>query len=217
MNIKKERLKFTCETCGVNFESPPWFGKRRFCSNSCHGKYLKGKTGTAKSFHWKLSNETKKRMSESWNDRKIQPWYEKYIEKVKEIGKKNYGRKMSLETREKMSKSKSEHPAKYWLGKKNLKISGDKHWSWKGGITPLKIKLRKSTDYKRWRKSIYERDNYTCVICGDSSGGNLEADHFPVPFRDIYVKEDVSLLWDINNGRTLCKDCHKKITYNKDL
>ncbi len=62
--------------------------------------------------------------------------------------------------------------------------------------------FRASREYKEWRRDIFKRDKYTCVICGDSRGSNLEADHI----RDFALYPELRL--DINNGRTLCKKCH---------
>lgn len=87
------------------------------------------------------------------------------------------------------------------------KFSGEKHWNWKGGITPKYHRIRRSLEYKLWRKSIFERDNYTCIWCGQK-GGNLEVDHIK-PFA--YFPE---LRFAIDNGRTLCRECHKK-TFNQ--
>jgi len=62
---------------------------------------------------------------------------------------------------------------------KRIDIAGKKHWNWRGGITPKILKLRRSFEYKQWRKKVFERDNYTCQSCG-KRGGKLEADHiFP--------------------------------------
>lgn len=80
---------------------------------------------------------------------------------------------------------------------------GETHWNWKGGKTKELTKLRNSSQYKRWRKSVFERDEYTCIFCGQK-GGWLEADHI----KQFAYYED--LRFDVNNGRTLCVDCHKK-------
>lgn len=95
-------------------------------------------------------------------------------------------------------------------------ISGEKNPTWRGGITPLHEKQRKSIEYKAWRKAIFERDNYTCVWCGVKNGEGkaiyLEADHI----RPFALYSD--LRFSIDNGRTLCKECHKKTsTYNLQL
>ena len=79
--------------------------------------------------------------------------------------------------------------------------------NWKGGITPLRHKLRNSIEYKQWRARVFQRDNYTCVKCGQR-GGELQADHIMPVF---YYPE---MATEMFNGRTLCVKCHKKtITY----
>lgn len=76
------------------------------------------------------------------------------------------------------------------------------HRNWKGGSTPLNQKIRTSLEYKIWRESVFERDDYTCIWCG-IRGSKLNADHIK-PFA--YFPE---LRFAIDNGRTLCIDCHK--------
>ena len=88
-------------------------------------------------------------------------------------------------------------------GKKYLAITGEKHFAWKGGITSKNHKIRTSLEYKLWRKSVFERDNYACIWCGNNKSGNLNADHIK-PFA--YYPE---LRFAIDNGRTLCVLCHK--------
>jgi len=86
---------------------------------------------------------------------------------------------------------------------KKPELSGENSIWWKGGITPINEAMRKGTEYKQWRLSVFKRDNYTCQICS-IRGGKLQADHIK-PFS--LFKE---LRFDINNGRVLCVDCHKK-------
>lgn len=81
--------------------------------------------------------------------------------------------------------------------------AGEKSHLWKGGITPINHKIRTSLEYKLWRESVFTRDNFTCIWCGDKTSGNLNADHIK-PFA--YFPE---LRFAIDNGRTLCIDCHK--------
>lgn len=113
------------------------------------------------------------------------------------------GKKHSEETKKSMSEKKIQNPINYWLGKKRPEIGGENHYNWKGGITPINAQIRNSTEYKNFRNSVFIRDNYTCVICGQI-GGRLNVDHIK-PFSKF-----PELRLDINNGRTLCYECHKK-------
>ena len=85
-------------------------------------------------------------------------------------------------------------------GKPHLKIRGEKHWFWKGGTTPEVRRIRTSLEYKLWRKAVFERDSYKCVWC--DKNGILNADHVK-PFA-LFPE----LRFAIDNGRTLCKECH---------
>jgi len=95
------------------------------------------------------------------------------------------GRKKSQETRKKMSEANK----------------GDKCHFWKGGVAPQNKILRMSVEYKLWREAVFKRDNWTCIWCGFK--GYVQADHIK-PFA-LYPE----LRFSIDNGRTLCVDCHK--------
>lgn len=62
---------------------------------------------------------------------------------------------------------------------------------------------RECKEYSKWRKAVYERDNYTCQECG-KRGGELNAHHIK-PYAK-YPK----LIYDVDNGITLCEKCHKE-------
>ncbi len=96
-------------------------------------------------------------------------------------------------------------------------MRGKKHPNWKGGVTPLRTAIYHLPEYRKWRTSIFERDNYTCQMCNIRGGVELNADHYPIWFSDLKDKykirntEDAIVckeLWDIDNGRTLCRKCH---------
>jgi hypothetical protein len=112
------------------------------------------------------------------------------------------GFKHTLATRKKMSDSRI----------------GVVPWNWAGGVTPLNKRIYYSYKYRQWRSDVFTRDDFTCVICS-KRGGEIEADHFPVMYAEIRDKNKIESyeqameceeLWNINNGRTLCKECHKK-------
>lgn len=98
-------------------------------------------------------------------------------------------------------------------------VAGLNNHNWKGGITPLMIKIRSYRKYDEWRRKVYKRDNYTCQICGNNKGHNLNSHHI-ISFSKIIQYFEIidfqaaikcKLLWDINNGITLCEKCHDRI------
>lgn len=101
------------------------------------------------------------------------------------------GRVMSIEHRERISKAHKEL------------VKGGKHHLGDGTKTPLNMMIRHSIEYKLWREAVYKRDDYKCVWCR-VGGGGLEADHIK-PFS-LFPE----LRFAIDNGRTLCHECHKK-------
>lgn len=84
-----------------------------------------------------------------------------------------------------------------------IEQSKDKCHLWKGGVTPIQNQIRQSKEYKLWRKAVFARDNYTCVVC-KATKCELNADHIK-PFA--FFPE---LRFAIDNGATLCVPCHKK-------
>jgi len=84
---------------------------------------------------------------------------------------------------------------------------GENHWNWQGGKTRKRQKAMNRWEYRQWREKVFERDNYTCQMCGIKSGSGirvyLQADHIK-PWC-LYPQ----LRYNIDNGRTLCLECHK--------
>lgn len=63
---------------------------------------------------------------------------------------------------------------------------------------------RNCAEYHEWRRNVFERDAFTCQICGQV-GGKLNAHHI-APYA-----ENVGLRYDVDNGITLCEKCHKEV------
>lgn len=130
----------------------------------------------------------------------------------------NKGNIHSDETRKKISegvrkayKSGKLKSPKYWEGK-----FGKDHARYKGN-TKLNVAIRNMPEYKKWREAVFSRDDYICQKCS-IRGGNLEA-HHKEKFYKLLKDENINntkdavnnkILWDIDNGVTLCIECHRK-------
>lgn len=94
---------------------------------------------------------------------------------------------------------------------------GSKNHNWKGGVSKLGKQIRGLLEYREWRQKVYERDDYTCQLCG-KRGCKLEPHHKVSlsmiikknRIKDIYQALKCKELWDINNGLSLCAYCHSK-------
>ena len=125
--------------------------------------------------------------------------------------KRQKGRKLSEETKKKMSEWGKLHSIRYWLNKKRpnfseksrrkMSESGKKRWAKFIKKTPI-YHHNKTQEYKEWIKKVFTRDNFTCQKC-KIRGVYLEAHH--IKSYTHYPK----LRFKLNNGITLCKDCHK--------
>jgi len=102
------------------------------------------------------------------------------------------GRKVSLETRMKQSKSQI----------------GEKNHAWKGGRTYKSHK--RDYRFSDWRNAVIKRDNSTCVICEKFC-------MYAITHHVKHSSEFPELKYDVENGKTLCYDCHmilhQKVSY----
>ena len=85
----------------------------------------------------------------------------------------------------------------------------EKHWNWKGGIS-TEDRLERVKFKREIQKLIFERDNFTCQMCG-IKGVALQVDHIQ-PWA-----EYVELRFSMDNCRTLCMNCHYFITFGKSM
>ncbi|MCK4500257.1 HNH endonuclease [Candidatus Babeliales bacterium] len=158
------------------------------------GRKIKTNTGRT---HFKKEHK-------SWITGKKLPPFSK--EWKKKMSKSHKGKKHSKETKEKISNS---HKGKK-LSKEHKKKLSEAHKGqivWNKGISKYSSKIkrfRNSNEYKKWRIKIYNRDNFTCQVCGQV-GKKLHAHHIKS------VAKYFELRLDINNGITLCDECHKEI------
>jgi len=161
--------------------------------------------------YYKHSEEIKRKISGTLKG-KSKPWA-----KGKPSGASGKRWYLSAEARRKMSES---HKGMRYSKERNKKVSesrkkimteelkerisksesGKNHWNWEGGQKRYKHSCI-ARQYKKWRLAVFTKDNFTCVNC-QKVGGYLIAHHAKGWAK--YPK----LRYKINNGITLCKNCH---------
>lgn len=92
--------------------------------------------------------------------------------------------------------------------KASARMQGIPVEQWDGFIKTDNEIARKSVLYQEWRKSVFDRDDYTCRCCGNRTcNGNqvvLHAHHI----ENFHNAND--LRFDIDNGISLCDKCHSQ-------
>lgn len=120
------------------------------------------------------------------------------------LRKSNLGKKPSIQCVEALKKAMTgKKLPEDRLVKMREYCKGEKCYLWKGGVTPINLKIRQSGEYKFWRRQVFERDRFTCQWCG-AHKTKIHADHIR-PFSLF-----PTLRFEVSNGRTLCVPCHKK-------
>ena len=160
----------------------------KFCSQDCRYKYQV----------WKVSNRLwtglSKHCTVCWKE------YKKWSRTMEQFLISKFCSVKCLS----QSKLWVSRPDNVEIMNKNRRIfRKEKHWNWKGWITPANHLIRKSKEYDEWRKEVYKRDRYRCTECGSKK--DIVAHHIK-GFRDF-----PSLRFTVENWTTLCRVCHGKI------
>lgn len=144
--------------------------------------------GNKNNFGKKLSPETIKKITDSQKGKKLSDDHKRKLSLAK-IGKpsKRKGCKVSEETKEKLRQ-----------------YVGEKASGWKGGLSKIAYSVNWTLTLKR---SIRERDKYTCQICGSPQEDRVHAIH-----HIDYDKKNCNP----NNLITLCIKCHCKTNNNRN-
>ena len=140
-------------------------------------------------------------------------------EKIRETNVNKYGFPCCLQNDEIRKKSKNTCLEKYGVDNYSKtkqfrdSMTGENSPVWKENPIHERTE-RMLPEYRNWRKRVFERDSYTCQVCGSHNHKNnnrtvrLNAHHL-YNFND---NRDKAL--DINNGVTICEDCH--INFHKE-
>jgi len=181
-----------CLVCGKDFRlhNNRDVARKKYCSNECRLKATR-------------SPEHRQKISKALTGKphphKGHPKGHEISELTKiKISKALQQRKLSNEHRKHLSEALKGRPG----------MVGSKHPAWKGGKKPWHRAVQNHAIYKQWRLSVYERDNFSCVNCGQV-GGKLHAHHIIAP------RNNPKLACELSNGVTLCKKCHMNLHRGK--
>lgn len=195
---------------GIRTGFAPWKGKQR--SDETKKKISESNKGKSRNKGKDVSHETREKISKALLGRR-QSEETKHRKSLALRGRES-NRKGVIHTEQ--SKVKMRIAAK--------RYSGVNHYAWKGGVTKLQAKIRKSYKYKDWRSKIFIRDKWTCQDCGKKRCYFYA--HHKKEFYKIIEENNVKSfthamycqdLWKIDNGVTLCRDCHNKKHPNLNL
>lgn len=209
-----------CGVCDKPFSKRPrdtikaWHG-RKYCSSACYHTTQKGRIHTAE------ARENIGRQARI--NQKLVTTPEATAKRIATRAKQGW-EQTTPEGRKKRSDALRGKPQPWNRGENNVR--------WKGG-TELRKSVYGLLEYRVWRSAVFERDDYTCQLCGVKNEQGLgktivlNADHYPIalfrfldkintaiPDESIENKKEYARnykdMWNVANGRTLCLDCHKK-------
>lgn len=141
----------------------------------------------------------------------IYNWLRKYSIPLREGGVEHWSEEQKQYRRDwnkahpEINRMKGKHHSEETRRKMSLARQGNKNSNWKGGLTELVKGIRRSPEFYQWRKAVLERDNHTCQDCRAIEG--LDVHHIQS------ILDYPEGVFEVDNGLTLCKDCHKRHTW----
>lgn len=184
-----------CEYCNNKLERRKGehlylFKKRRYCNKKCQSLSMVG-VPRPENVRIKigLGNKGKKHSIEQGIKQSLrQIGIKQSKETIEKRRLKLIGQKRTEEQRLRIGDAQRGEKAHWWMGGLSCKNYG-KRWT------------------KTLRRSIRERDNYTCKLCGEKQEDVAHAIH-----HIDYNKENC----DPKNLITLCRKCHSKTNFNRN-
>jgi len=210
MRIKLRKKEFVCKNCNIIFST--YLNGRttvKYCSPSCSAMAHRGKNNNR--YNEKLhSNE--QISCECGCGALIYKYSPGKINRF-EHGHNSKIRGQTKETKKKLSKMRTGKGNQMY----NIRKYGKDAPNYSNGNTPLYKLIRHLKNNIEWRKSVFKRDNYLCQKCY-KKGKYLNVHHIK-NFAMIIIDNNIKTieeavkcdeLWDLNNGITLCEECHNK-------
>jgi 5-methylcytosine-specific restriction endonuclease McrA len=201
-----------CVRCSIEFtrkygEGLKGWAKRRFCSLKCYGRVPNPDLPTKKACEYCGREFDRERGK--WSDKQ---WVNLQFCSLRcaqatfsTVRNRQWN---SPEYRKMMSEAHKPGVPNGRAGIPLPNLRGPRSGHWKGGITPVNHRLRTSLEYKLWRRAVFQRDNYTCVWCGVRGGKGVKVELHADHIKAFAFYPD--LRFEVSNGRTLCKGCHRK-------
>lgn len=130
-------------------------------------------------------------------------------EKIANTNLKKYGVKSYKQTKECQIKIANTCLRRYGqtshmkLDRYRIMFQKENSPTWKGGVKYHRVE-RATFEYRQWRTSVFERDQYTCQCCRKKGGTYLQAHHIK------NWKDHLDDRYEVSNGITLCKNCHER-------
>lgn len=194
----RNRVERTCARCGKTFEvvaSVVEYGFGQYCSKECKNPpIIRNCEHCGKEFRSSPSDNQKFCSAKCGNASESRS--RKSSENTKRQWQNPLSRALTLLGIQRRSESEEWRNAPHFQ-------RGENHPRYKGNARAREIAMGRY-DYKAWRNAVFQRDDYTCQECG-TRGRRLNAHHIK-KWADY-----PELRFDVDNGITLCEDCHNKI------
>ena len=165
-------------------------GNKNYCSGLCIGKSRSGKNNPM----YGISSILAPMFGVHRYGKNVPMFGNKHTDITKRLMSLNHAN-VSGKNHPMFGKKRPEH---------SKRMSGRNNPNYKDGDS-LKNEIERGSNRNgKFVQEMLKRDNYTCQICNDDKGGNLECDHI-MPWA-LYPK----LRYVADNCRTLCRPCHVK-------
>lgn len=212
----------SCDYCGKQYEIM-WYTynatrKKSFVQKDCcrDCQQIKAretifeKYGGYKEIHDAFDEQRSKTNIERYGSKNVFGSKE-IIERIKKTNIDKYGAPYpqgSQDVREKTKRTCMErYGVEYYIDLFKGAFIKENSPVWKGGVENSRVE-RATYEYNQWRRSVFEKDLYTCVKCGAKSApGNsveLNAHHI------LNWNDNEEYRYDVDNGITLCQCCHNE-------
>lgn len=153
-----------------------------------------------------VKRDTLGRFTSGCNIGKLNKGIKRSDEFKERISAARKGIKLSEKTKLKMSLGKIGN--KNGIGNKStLGMTGPKSNSWKNDRSQIVGRHERkfhSNEYKSWRKSVCNRDDWKCQMSDFNCKGRLEVHHI------LGWKQNPDVRYEVNNGITLCHFHHPR-------